>query len=90
MHTRLLLIALIFGTGPTAQVKNLPPIVEKLSSINKPVICFSLNNDHYLETPDLPESFKGGGQSFIKTKDKLFVQIDGTGRIYQLERKKMK
>ena len=87
MQIRLLIISLIVGTGPIAQVKNLPPIVEKLASINKPVICFSLNNVHYLETPDLPESFKGSGQSFLKTKDQLFVQIDGTGRLYRLERK---
>jgi hypothetical protein len=58
-----------------------------LASFKEPVICFSLNNDHYLETPDLPESFKGSGQSFLKTKDELFVQIDGTGRLYKLERK---
>jgi N-acetylneuraminic acid mutarotase len=87
MQIRLLILALIFSTGPIAQVKNLPPIIERLASFNKAVTCFSLYTDHFIETPDLPESFRISGRSFIKTKSDLFLEIDGTGRIYRLNKK---
>lgn len=85
MQLRLILILLFFGTRPIAQVKTLPPILEKLASFQRPVICFSLNNHHLLNIPDLPENFKNSGQNVLKTKDRIYLQIDGTGRLYRLD-----
>lgn len=84
MQIRLLLITLIFGTGLVAQVKILPPIIEKLASVKQPVTCFALNNSHLLAIPDLPENFLNAPQNIIKTKEGVFLQMDGTGRLYRL------
>ena len=88
MQIRLLLLYLLWGTGPIAQVKILPPIIKKLASIKRPVTCFSLNHEPLLVVPDLPDNFKKAGQSIIKTQNKVFVIIDGTGRIYRLNQAK--
>ena len=86
MQLRLILLGLFFGNGPIAQVKNLPPIIEKLASIKKPVISYSLNSEHLLSIPDLPENFKNAHQSILKTKDHVYIQMNGTGRLYRLDK----
>jgi Sec-independent protein translocase protein TatA len=86
MQLRLILLGVIFGNGAMAQVKKLPPIIEKLASIKKPVITYSLSAEHLLSIPDLPENFKNAHQSILKTKDHVFIQMNGTGRLYRLDK----
>ncbi len=85
---RISLVILILGHYGLihAQQLRIPPIVERLYIEKKPVTVFSHINQQLYFPSDLPNNFKTSGNKLVKTSEGLFLNILGTGRIYQLEK----
>jgi hypothetical protein len=61
----------------------IPPILKKLLTLNESVLTQNLFVDNWIEIEDLPSNFKLSLQKIIKTKNGIFLNIDGTGRVYK-------
>lgn len=74
---------LLLSTNLYAKQKPVLPILEKISSIKGSVQIQNLFVDNWVQIDDLPVSFKNSVQNLIKTNNGIFLNIDGTGRIYK-------
>ena len=82
----LLLISLITFCSFNLQGQ-VPPIIKKLLSVSGPVQIFQFTPTKWIELNDLPLNFKNSNHRLIKTTKGLFLSVDGTGRIYEIEQK---
>jgi len=82
----LISISLISFGGYNAQGQ-VPPIIKKLLSVKGPVQIFHITPTKWTELNDLPQNFKNSSHRLIKTSKALFLSVDGTGRIYEIEQK---
>jgi len=82
----LISISLISFGGYNVQGQ-VPPIIKKLLSVKGPVQIFHITPTKWTELNDLPQNFKNSSHRLIKTSKALFLSVDGTGRIYEIEQK---
>ncbi|MFM7222442.1 MAG: hypothetical protein ACKO03_03315 [Bacteroidota bacterium] len=85
---RILLLCLIGSivSEVTAQTTKIPAIVERLFNEKKSVTVFTRTTQQLFFPPDLPSNFRTSSNKIVKTDERLFLNILGTGRIYQLIR----
>ena len=85
MKIWLLIVLLLIGYEPIAQINSLPPIIKKLLSVKGQVISYPQNTEHLVDIKDLPRNYNISGQFVLKTPNALLVCIPGTGRVYKLD-----
>jgi hypothetical protein len=68
-----------------AQQQDIPAIVKRIYQVPGAVNVHSYSINNILNITDLPENFKYAGQEITKTKNGLFLNPLGTGRLYQLK-----
>lgn len=82
---KLLLIALLaYVSMGKAQSTNVPAILKRLHQENSAVVVYSYANANILPIEDLAKNFKYTGQEVTKTREGVFLNPLGTGRLYKL------
>ena len=84
---KLLLTALLaYVSLAKAQSTNVPAILKRLHQEKGAVVVYSYANTNILQIDDLAKNFKYTGQEVTKTREGVFLNPLGTGRLYKLEK----
>ncbi len=84
MRKLLILIFLGLGKLSAAQTNKVPAIIKRLYQLPVSVNVHSYGLPHVLHLGDLPQNFRSTGQEITKTKNGIFLNPLGTGRLYHL------
>ena len=63
----------------------IPPILKRALQYPGTLHISTFNTQTLLQLKDLPPSYKTNNQQIVKTKEGLFLFVDGTGRIYHYD-----
>ena len=85
MRSTIIFLLLLVAGESLGQTSIAPPIILRLFSEKRGVIVKSYSSKNLAELKDLSDNFKFGGQEITKTRNGVFLNPLGTGRIYKLE-----
>jgi len=85
MRINFILFLLLLVGESLGQTSIAPPIIKRLFSEKRGVIIHSYGTKNIKELKDLSYNFKYAGQEITKTREGVFLNPLGTGRIYRLE-----
>lgn len=86
MRKLLLLLFLGLGKQSAAQTNEVPAIIKRLYQFPVPINVNSYGLPNILPLGDLPKNFRYTGQEVTKTKNGVFLNPLGTGRLYHLRK----
>ena len=85
MRSKIIFFLLLLVGESFGQTSIAPPIIQRLFSEKRGVIIKSYATKNLTELKDLSYNFKYAGQEITKTREGVFLNPLGTGRIYRLE-----
>jgi hypothetical protein len=86
MRVKIIILLLLLVGESIGQTSIAPPIIRRLFSEKRGVIVKSYSSKNLAELKDLSDNFKFGGQEITKSRNGIFLNPLGTGRIYKLEK----
>lgn len=84
MRVKIIMLLLLLVGESIGQTSIAPPIIRRLFSEKRGVIVKSYATKNLTELKDLSYNFKYTGQELTKTREGVFLNPLGTGRIYKL------